>query len=803
MNRRLQSATSLGLCLLTLVSGCTPTQPFFYKEDGDLSHYKNVATDIEYADVNQAPIDDVAGTQAPLTLANSEKFDIWDLTLEEVTRKTLENSQVIRQLGGRISDFGQNIAQTTPEVLTTPGGPSGVVTTFNPALVESGAGVSTGSQFDGTGVEAALAQFDAQLDSSLAWTNNDRPQNFGLASLPNFFAPQFRQDTGRYSLGIIKTAATGSTFEIRNNINYDQNNNGSRTTPSDWTVNMEAGFTQPLLQGAGVQYNRIAGPRSFQEANGNFADQIDGVLISRIRYDISLADFETGVRDLMRDVEDAYWELYFSYRDLDARKIGRDSALATWRRVKTLERAGGVGGEANAEAQARSQYYLFRAQVETAFTNVLRVENRLRFLMGISPSDGRLIRPIDEPTTAQVHFDWPTVHAEALTTRVELRRQRWEIKKRELELIASRNLLLPRLDAVGKYRWLGAGDELIDSHGTGVAPFAPNSNAFEVLTGGDYQEWELGLQFTMAIGMRQAMTAVRHQQLQLARDRAVMQDIELTVTHQLADAVRDVDLNYGVAQTNFNRRAAAEAEVDAVETLYRVGQITLDRVLEAQSRQSEAESAYYRSVVDYNRAIMRLHFRKGSLLEYNGVYLAEGPWPGKAYFDALRRARQRDASLYINYGFTRPAVSSRGQYSQMQGASTGGVYQGPVIDRQEGQPVDRATPLENRGPDAGVTAPEEQIPAPASAPLSLAPTDGGTHVGLVQPLPAAEPLVATPTAVTPLPQINPSPVAVGAANPLQIPANPFLTTSAAAPPIRMEPRADNATTEIAANSPGR
>ena len=99
MNRRLQSLTSWVLCLLTLASGCTPTQPFFFKEDGDLSHYMDVATDIEYPDVNDAPIDDVAGAQAPLTLANADNFEIWDLTLEEVTRRTLENSQVIRQLG--------------------------------------------------------------------------------------------------------------------------------------------------------------------------------------------------------------------------------------------------------------------------------------------------------------------------------------------------------------------------------------------------------------------------------------------------------------------------------------------------------------------------------------------------------------------------------------------------------------------------------------------------------------------------------------------------------------------------------
>jgi outer membrane protein TolC len=774
MNRQFRDAISLTLCVLTFVSGCSPTQPFYFKEDGDLSHFMDVATQVEYPDVNTAALGEVEAAQPPLTLANSQNFQYWDAPLEEITRITLENSQVMRQLGGRISDGGQNISTTAPETLTQ--GAANAVTTYDPALTESGYGGNTGSPFSGTGVEAALAEFDATLDSSITWQNNDRPQNFGLATAPTFFNPQFRQDVGRYTTGISKAAADGSIFEFRNNINYDQNNNGSRTQPSDWFMNLEAAVTRPLLQGAGTQYNRIAGPRSFQEASGGFSDQIDGVIIARLRTDITLADFESGIRNLMRDVEDAYWELYFSYRDLEARKFGEASALETWRRIKARERVGGEGGEANAEAQARSQYFLFRSQVETALTNLFRVENRLRYLMGLNVSDGRLIRPSDEPTTAQVHFDWATTHAEALTRRVELRRQRWTVKRRELELIAAKNQLLPRLDAVGRYRWLGAGDELIDSQRNGIPPFLDNSTAFESLTSGDFEEWEIGLQFAMPLGMRRGMAAVRHHQMLLARERAVMQDMELEVSHQLGDAVRDVDLNYGVAQTNFNRRAAAEQEVAAVEAVYEVGRVTYDLLLDAQRRRAEAESAYYRSLVDYNRAIMRMHFRKGSLLEYNGVYLAEGPWPGKAYFDAMRRARQRDAALYLDYGYTRPAVISRGAYSQGSGTATGGVYEGPVTKHPEAVPA--------------IRQPEELAPPPATPvgePLSAMRSGMIRQASYTEPSNA--PAIATIESSAPLgtlsrgaaqaPALNPFPRSWG--DGLQQPSNNSATPSVVNP----------------------
>jgi outer membrane protein TolC len=741
MKRQTRNFISLVMCSLTLASGCKPTQPFFFAEDGnilgkgDLSHYLNVATEIEYPDVDSMPLDEVTGAAAPLTIANSENFDVWDITLEEVTRITLTNSKVIRQLGGRISDGGSNIAVATPETLQQ--GAANAITTYDPALVESGNGTGTGSPYSGTGVESALSEFDATLDYTATWSKNDRPQNFGGIA-GNLFAPVLLQDQGNYSVGVNKTAATGTQFGIRNNTIYDFNNNGSRISPDDWFTNIEASFSQPLLQGAGVQYNRIAGPQSFQQANGGVPNQIDGVIIARIRYDIALTDFEEGVRNLMRDVEDAYWELYFAYRDLDARKIGRDSALETWRKVKALKGVGTQGGEADKEAQARSQYFLFRSQVEAALTNLFRIENRLRYMMGLAATDNRLLRPIDEPTTAKIDFEWPSIHLEALTRRTEIRSQKWMIKRRELELIATKNNLLPRLDAGGTYRWLGGGEDLInDGAPTGAPPnvnhFAPGTSAWESLTSGDFQEWQLAVQFSMPIGFRNALAGVRHHQLLLARERAVLEDLELEISHQLTDAVRDIDFNFQNTQTNFNRRVASQDEVDAVRTVYESGRVPIDLLLDAQRRRAEAESAYYRSLVDYNRAIMRVHYRKGSLLEYNGVYLAEGPWPGKAYFDAMRRARHRDASTFIDYGYSRPGVISRGPVGQFLSPAAGNaeVLQSPT-------PVEAGSPPANENGSEALPIPDPAAITPTPADPTSAAIQGNVQAIDLVNLPAAE-----------------------------------------------------------------
>ena len=392
------------------------------------------------------------------------------------------------------------------------------------------------------------------------------------------------------------------------------------------------------------------------------------LILARIRTDIALSEFEASVRNMLLDLENSYWDLQFAYRFLETAKIGRDSALITWRQQYELTEGG--AGTSQEEAQSREQYFFFRSQMETALRDLFVAENRLRWLMGISPTDGELLRPIDRPTLANVQYEWQAVHAESLVRSAELRRQRWQVKQRETELILARNQLLPQLDVVGRYSWLGMGDDLITASRNGLNFPADGSTAWEGLTDGDFQEFSFGLEFTPPrIGARKEMAGVRNSELSLARERARLEDMELNVSHLLTTAIQNLDYNYQVAQTHFNRWVAAEKEVDALMALVKGGKGTVDLVLNGQRRRANAQADFYRAIVEYNKSIANVHFRKGSLLEYNNIQLAEGPWPKKAYWDALGKARERDASYYLDYGHTRPRVISRGPVDQGVGTS--------------------------------------------------------------------------------------------------------------------------------------
>ena len=404
------------------------------------------------------------------------------------------------------------------------------------------------------------------------------------------------------------------------------------------------------MQGSGTRFNRIAGP-------GATPGVYNGVMIARINADISLVDFEAGIRDLVSDVETAYWELHFAYRTYDSTIRARDRSLETWRQIETWRKSGLRGGTPQREARAREQYYRFEAELKNLLAGQVQERSRattfrglggihthernLRLLMGVPINDGRLIRPVTEPSAANVVFDWDEIHSEATTSRIELKRQQLQIKRRELECVAAKNFLKPQLDAIGRYRWRGLGHNLIDS---GDNP--EFNDAYQNLVDGNFQEWQLGVEYTMPIGFRQAHAAVRNAQLNLNREKAILREQQRQITLEISHAVAELDRAYDIAQIQLNRRIAAAQQLEASEILYEQSDenqkgVLLDQLLDAQTRLADAESQYGRSLIEYMMAIKQIHNAKGSLLTYNQVYLSEGAWPKKAQCDASERASQR------------------------------------------------------------------------------------------------------------------------------------------------------------------
>lgn len=602
---RLSVTTTLLIStVLPLLAGCRSQKALRQTLANDLSQVEPIsrAVDEPRVEIMQAAL-----SSAPITVrdrARLEEIEYFDVTVNEILMIAMQNSEVLRDLGG--------VSLRNPDTIAT---------RFNSGLRETDPRYS---------MEAALSAFDAQLAASAFFNNKDQTFN------NPFFSGgtnTFKQDLNDYNVELSKRTVTGSRLALRGYSNYDTNNAPSNTFRSAWDSYVEGEIRQPLLQGGGMEFNRIAGP-------GATPGVYNGLLIARVNNDITQTDFEMSVRDYVSNVVNAYWDLYFAWRDLDARSHAMKRALEAWNQLKARADSD-IENDARV-ALAREQYYRFKADVDDALTGrvvqgtqnrngstggtprgtsgVQVCERRLRLLIGMPINDDRMIRPKEDPTEAEVLFHWDSIMQEALVRRPELRRQQLNIHKRQMELLAAKNFLNPRLDTVGRYRFRGFGDDLIRDE--------EHSSSIGNLTTGDLQEWYLGVEYTVPLGYRKGHLAVSNAEMMLARERVILREQEREVVHDLSNAISEAARAFEACQTAMNRLEAANSVLMSYEAQEENDlDVDVDRLLDAQRRVVEAEIRYFQARAEYAVALKNVHLEKGSLMAYNELQIFDGVAP--------------------------------------------------------------------------------------------------------------------------------------------------------------------------------
>lgn len=629
------------MTLLLLATGCRSAQTW----DETVGNNTAPIDRISHAMEDGGPqIHTAALSRAPVTVRDRRELHALtyrDMTLDEVLAIAMKNSDVLRELGGTVLR-----------------NPASIKSRFTGALSISDPRFSP---------EAALSAFDAQLQGTAYFSNNDQLYN------NPFFAGgtnAFKQDLHEYSLELSKVTATGSQLALRSISVHNANNAPGNTFRSAWDTYVEGEIRKPLLQGGGLQFNRIAGP-------GSSPGVYNGILLAKASADMTQTDFEMSVRDYINDVTNVYWDLYFAYRDLDSRSRAMKQALEAWNRIKARQESDLESGAA--EALAREQYYRFKSDVDEALTGrvtqgtrsgngstggtlegsggVQTTERRLRLLVGMKISDGELIRPADEPTKADIVFDWFVIQEEALHLRPELRKQQTAIRRREMEMLAAKNFLNPRLDAVGRYRFRGFGDDLV-RYDTGNQQF---SSAARNLLGGDQQEWFVGMEYTVPIGYRKAHLAVKNAELLLCRERIVQREQQRSVVHDLSNAVTDAARAFESCQNSLNRLIAAQELLSAYQAQDDNDMdIDVDHLLDAQRRVVEAEIRYFKARTEYAIALKNVHLEKGSLLQYHNLHIFDSQTTVHAgtVIDSTKCCKTSPAAQNVPYEVALPSQDS-------------------------------------------------------------------------------------------------------------------------------------------------
>jgi outer membrane protein TolC len=412
---------------------------------------------------------------------------------------------------------------------------------------------------------------------------------------------------------------------------------------------VELGYIQPLLQGAGI------GP--------NLAP----VVIARINTERSYFQFKDSLQELVRGVIEAYWAVVFARTDVWARRQQVDQGQAAFERASARKRQGFA--TAAEVAQAQLALSNFQAGLVAAEANLLQREAALRNIMGFPPNDPRRIVPVSPPAQSRLVVDWQELVRLAQERRPDLIELKLIIEADEQLLMQARNQAMPRLDAVALYRWNGLEGET--PSGIRIASDA-----------GQFDDWTLGVNFSVPLGLRQSRAVLRQQELIIERDRANLDQGVHNAIHGLALSNRNLDQFYEQYRAFASTRAAARVNLDQQLAEYRAGRAIFLNVLQAITDWGNAVSAEAQALAQYNAELAALERQTGTILETHGITFAE--------------ERYRSIGPLGRLGSDRcyPAA----------------VVPGPNVERypSSSEPAEQALPLESPGSPAGgpVSPPE-------------------------------------------------------------------------------------------------
>src|SRR5262249_16862327 len=174
----------------------------------------------------------------------------------------------------------------------------------------------------GADITASLAKFDARWQTSMTWNNTDRPVGTALETFQAQIGRITTHETpdAQVRPGLIKPLPTGGVAGLTFTTDYSFSNLNQRVNPA-YRPTLQFAFEQPLLQGFGIEINqlRASHPGSIVtpfQAGG----RVEGILITRLRFDQQRTEFERQGHHLLLNVEVAYWNLYGSYWNLFSRE---------------------------------------------------------------------------------------------------------------------------------------------------------------------------------------------------------------------------------------------------------------------------------------------------------------------------------------------------------------------------------------------------------------------------------------------------------------------------------------------------
>jgi outer membrane protein len=390
-------------------------------------------------------------------------------------------------------------------------------------------------------------------------------------------------------LSVSEKIPTGGTISANSDLNRNRDVPAAGWVNPTYTSDVSLSLTQPLLQGAGIDYNLAA--------------------IRRAKLGVQIADlnFKSTVLTVIFNVETAYYNLIFAREQY---KVQEDSLRLAQELYdeNVVKRQTGVLTDLDVlqaqvgVATARSQLILDEQTVHNDEDVLLQSLSQRDFSGQVGPVD---FPPL--PGNPEVSFDLS--YKLARDNGPDLAIIQATIEQFKLDALTTKRNALPELDVNGAIGYNSLGQ----SYGGALGQALHDQG----------HSWQAGVTLTFPIGLR-ANRALYHQALasQHSEETSLEQEDE-NLTVQVRSAVRAVQTGIESVRASTETATLSEKQYELEKAKFDAGLVTSLDVLQEQNALLAARVQELQAKVNLRTAIANLHFLEGSSLQLYHVNLVE------------------------------------------------------------------------------------------------------------------------------------------------------------------------------------
>ncbi len=352
--------------------------------------------------------------------------------------------------------------------------------------------------------------------------------------------------------------------------------------------------TQALLKGAGLGYNLAA--------------------LRQARLDTLASQYELRgfAEALVAGVEETYWDYALTQRQIE---IFLESLKLAEQQKDEMQEMIRIGYLAESEvAAAEAEIALRREGLINARSNLEKT--RLQLLRLLNPPGANLwqreIVLLLQPAIPEVTLDAVDSHVDvALRMRPDLNQARLQVQQGDLEIVKTKNGLLPKMDFfidLGKTGYA-------DSFGRSVRDM--DGDSYDIAT---------GLSVGFPLLNRDARAQYRSSLLSRSQAEEAVRNLGQLVEVDVRSAYIEVNRSREQIAATAATRVLQEEKARIEAEKFRVGKSTALMVAQAQRDLLQSRITEIQTIANYLKSLVELYRLEGSLLERRGI-IAPGNEP--------------------------------------------------------------------------------------------------------------------------------------------------------------------------------